>query len=496
MRIVLAGYNIDAELVAEAAARGLDPRALTPETISAAYARISRNPAPVDELRGQARQEVAKARASNEQIVFEMGHASVAEHAVLNFDVMGVSRLAIEAIEQFRLCSYTEKSQRYITLQDDVVLPEEIAEAGLEERFRHLVAQQSRTYHLLYEKLREHVFTGEPAGRTGASCAPGGPVADKVRARALEGLAKEDARYVTPLAVEGQLGLTLNARNLELMVRRLAAHPLREVRGVAAALVEQARRVIPSLLRRTDEPRSEGRELARLTAMLLDAEGEQTLPGDTGAVQLVGSAVDGDVRVVAALLHGASTQPWLACQERAQSLSVEERADVIRAALRAAGPHDAPPRALELVALSFDLVLSASCFAQLKRHRMATLVPQRYQPELGCTMPDAISRVGLTQEFQRVMVESTRLHDAIAARAPHAAPYALTQAHRRRVLLQMSARELYHFSRLRQDHHAQWDIRALADRMLHLARQELPLTLMLACGKDRFDEMRRELFDD
>ena len=60
----------------------------------------------------------------------------------------------------------------------------------------------------------------------------------------------------------------------------------------------------------------------------------------------------------------------------------------------------------------------------------------------------------------------------------------------------MSARVLYHFSRLRQDHHAQWDIRALADRMLHLARQELPLTLMLACGKDRFDETRSAIYSE
>ena len=53
-----------------------------------------------------------------------MGHHSVAEHAVFNFDVIGISRLAMEELEKFRLCSYTEKSQRYITLDKDFVLPD------------------------------------------------------------------------------------------------------------------------------------------------------------------------------------------------------------------------------------------------------------------------------------------------------------------------------------------------------------------------------------
>ncbi len=82
--------------------------------MAAAYARISRNPRPVNELRRIARSEVEKARASNRNIVFEMGHSSIAEHAVFNLDILGVSRLLVEEIEKFRLASYTEKSQRYV----------------------------------------------------------------------------------------------------------------------------------------------------------------------------------------------------------------------------------------------------------------------------------------------------------------------------------------------------------------------------------------------
>ena len=112
MDVILAGHNIDHEIIREFQSLQPERQDLTPETVAAAYARISRNPRPVNELRAIARGEVEKARASNRNIVFEMGHSSIAEHAVFNLDVLKVSRLLVEEIERFRLASYTEKSQR------------------------------------------------------------------------------------------------------------------------------------------------------------------------------------------------------------------------------------------------------------------------------------------------------------------------------------------------------------------------------------------------
>jgi len=103
MKIILAGYNIDYDLICSLKEKSSFRQDLTPETISAAYARISRSPKPVNELRQIASAEVDKSRKSNNNIVFEMGHSSVAEHAVFNIDVIGVSRLLVEEIEKFRL---------------------------------------------------------------------------------------------------------------------------------------------------------------------------------------------------------------------------------------------------------------------------------------------------------------------------------------------------------------------------------------------------------
>ena len=126
MKVILAGYNIDSVVIEELKKNSPPRKDITPETMSASYARISRDPLPANELRAIARAEVERARRSNRNIIFKMGHHSVAEHAVFNFDIVGVSRLALEEIEKFRLCSFTEKSQRYIKLEDDFVVPDEV----------------------------------------------------------------------------------------------------------------------------------------------------------------------------------------------------------------------------------------------------------------------------------------------------------------------------------------------------------------------------------
>lgn len=85
---------------------------------------------------------------------------------------------------------------------------------------------------------------------------------------------------------------------------------------------------------------------------------------------------------------------------------------------------------------------------------------------------------------------------AFVRKTPRLTAYVLTNAHRKRVLLKLNAREMYHFARLQADAHAQWDIRELSEKMLAQARKVLPLTLMMACGKDRFAAQKKKAFPE
>jgi len=487
MRVVLAGYNVDSAVLDELKRNSPPREDVTPETLSASYARISRDPRPVDELRAAARAEVDRTRRSNQSIIFKMGHHSVAEHAVFNFDVIGVSRLAIEEIERFRLMSFTEKSQRYITLGDDFVVPEEVRAAGLEDLFVRTVKAQNALYHRLYARLKPFVF----AKHAGAA-------ADPRNHAVLDGWAKEDARYIVSLATEGQLGLTANARSLELLIRRFAAKGLAEVRALNARLYELVREVAPSIILFTDPSPFDAEtypDLAEAAAAWTGppAKGRPRRSRGKGVV-LAEAPPDGDSRVIAALLHSSTRLSFEACLARSRQARPAARKDIVRRALRRMEFYDFPPREFEHADLVYDIVLSASCFAQLKRHRMATLTWQRYDPALGATVPPSVREAGAEKEFSEVIDRTNDAHARLEKEIGPAADYVLTNAHRRRVLLKVNLRELYHISRLREDATAQWEIRRVSAEMDRLAAKVMPLSCLLLGGKDAYPGIYARVF--
>jgi flavin-dependent thymidylate synthase len=479
MKILLAGYNLDYDLIRTLKDKSGLKQDLTPETISAAYARISRSPKPINELREIAREEVDKARQSNRNIVFDMGHSSVAEHAVFNIDVIGVSRLLVEEIEKFRLCSYTEKSQRYVLFKNDFVIPEEIQEANLSDLFTDTIQIQNEYYHALYEKLRPYVFAQNKA-----------LAENPANKSLLEGWAKEDARYAISMATQTQLGMTINTRNLELMLRRLAALPLAEAHEYSEKLYAATKEIAPSLIRytqATDYDKFTRQNLRRQADALLKKQ--STGSKKLSDVTLTSFSSAADNRIATALLFSSSDINYSRCLTMAGKMTPREKKTLFKTAFEYIKAHDAVLRELENVDLQFELILSSSCFAQLKRHRMSTIIAQDYNPQLGVTIPPSIKAIGRQKDFMAVMRQTQNAYEQIKQKAPLAAAYVLTNAHRKRVLMKFNARELYHLARLRADAHAQWDIRNLTQKMLQQAKKVMPLTLMTACGKDNFPKL-------
>ena len=406
MKILLAGYNLDYDLIRTLKDKSGLKQDLTPETISAAYARISRSPKPVNELREISREEVDKARQSNRNIVFEMGHSSVAEHAVFNIDVIGVSRLLVEEIEKFRLCSFTEKSQRYVLFNKDFVVPEEIKQANLTDLFTDTVQTQNDYYHALYEKLRPYVFAKH---KTLAE--------NPANKSLLEGWAKEDARYVISMATETQLGMTINARNLELMLRRLAALPSAEAQEYSKKLYTATKEIAPSLIRytqATDYDKFTRQNLRRQASAFLqkyppETDGSKKL----SAVQLTFVSPAADTKVAAALLFSSSNLNYSPCLRQANRMTPREKKVLFKTAFEHLQAHDAVLRELENVDLQFELILSASCFAQLKRHRMSTIIAQEYDPQLGVTIPPAVREIGQQKNFMEIMHHTQNAYEQI-----------------------------------------------------------------------------------
>jgi flavin-dependent thymidylate synthase len=480
MKINLAGYNLDSTVIEELKKSAPERADVTPETLSASYARISRDPRPIDELRRISRQEVEKARRSNQSIIFKMGHHSVAEHAVFNFDVIGVSRLAVESLEHFRLCSFTEKSQRYITLGDDYVAPDEIKASPFINEYRSVIKLQNDFYHRAYEKLRKYVFLKHS-----------GLAKDEKNNNLLEGWAKEDARYVTSLATQGQLGMTVNARNLELMVRRFESSQYSEVKQIGQEIYRLAKEVAPSIILFTEANDYDAKTYEEISGSFKAGKSKAR---QKNLVSLEEYTKGGDDLLIAALMHTTSNGSFADCRKTAASMTMPRKKEIIKSACKHMEFYDAMLREFEFANLTFDLVISASCFAQLKRHRTATITVQDYDPSLGVTVPQAFYEVKLAKEFNDIIHRTEDIYHTMEQKLGIFAQYILTNAHRRRVLLGVNARELYHISRLREDAHAQWDIMNVSAEMSKLAKAEMPLTFMLIGGKDRYPEIYKKAY--
>jgi flavin-dependent thymidylate synthase len=488
MKVHLAGFNVDTAVLREMEEKTGKREDLTPEVLSAAYARISRDPRPIDEIRREARLEVERTRKSNSTIIFKMGHHSVAEHAVFNLDIVGVSRLAMEEVEKFRLSSYTEKSQRYITLDKDFVIPEEIKGTPFEKPFVDTIHMQNEAYFKLYEKLKTHVFKkySELAS-------------DAKNHNLLEGWAKEDARYITALATESQVGQTINARALELMLRRFASQPLAEIQALGRAIYREVSEVAPSIVLFHEANSRDLKTYPALKALAGTLDIAATIKEKPSGkkrrgVELVEFTGSGDDIIAASLMHSSTGLDYDICKSAVTRMADKEKQEIFKAAWRNMQFYDTMLREFEYVNLTYNIELSSACFGQLKRHRMSTITSQEYDPSLGITVPEAIEEVGLGKYFREVTEKTENVYSSIRKENPPAAQYILTNAHRKRVLIRVNARELYHISRLREDAHAQWDIRNISGEMSRQAKEVMPLVFGLVGGKDRFPEIYKNIF--
>ncbi|MEO0072794.1 MAG: FAD-dependent thymidylate synthase [candidate division WOR-3 bacterium] len=469
MKVVLAGYNIDLEALKARA------KILTPEVFSAAYARISRSDQEIPELRKVAYTELKKAREQNRRIIYEMGHHSIAEHCVFNFDLMGLSRLAVEQVEAHRLVSYTEASQRYIKWRANYVIPKELKKNKLLRLYKNTIAEQLKAYYYLIDKLSQW----QNNTPTKLNCGP------KPRVW-------EDARYITPLALKTQLGMTINGRNLELMIRRLASSELQELKELGRKLYRCAIKVAPSIIlfyKATDYDQKTYEEIKAA----LRHTSEKSAP--ESACRLIDYTQDADNKLLASLIVRVNNSSYERALRLVKNMTQDQKLKLITKTFKYARFYDAALREYEHCYLTYELIISAAAYAQLKRHRMATISASDYDLDLGVTIPDSIIRAKEIDLFRKIIGLTEKAYKKIAQHLPQIAPYVLTQAHRRRVLVTINLRELYHIARLRMDQTAQWDIRNLVSQMVELARDVMPLGMLFCTAKDQYDKLYKQYFD-
>lgn len=184
-----------------------------PERTVAAAARLCYSPSTPEKLHEQLKPEEVKRLI---EMIYQLGHLSVFEHASFTFGIEGISRVTSHQLVRHRIASYSQQSQRYVNLssRENFVLPATVKESGLADDVKDHFMKAAR----LYEQL---VDAGVPV---------------------------EDARFVLPQAITTNIVVTMNARELHHFFRlRLCRRAQWEIREMAARMLFEAAKVAPVL---------------------------------------------------------------------------------------------------------------------------------------------------------------------------------------------------------------------------------------------------------
>jgi thymidylate synthase ThyX len=465
-----------------------------PEVVKGAlFARYSRSPKSLrrlflDEFLGELDVEgdtsidatvgLARAEELYDKVFFEYGDDSVAQLGGIHLACEQASNLLTKILEWGRLAAYLEQSTRYIAYDSRpsgryrYYRDPDVLGSSLGTRYVGELDRLFDCYAELTPIMAEHVRRTTPKDPADS---------DFVYRQAVKAKALDAVRGILPAAAQSNVGIYATGQAYEQLLLRMRADPLPEARTYADLILTELQKVIPSFVRRVDLPdrgQAASRYLERnreaMEAITAELLGDTEPFDDEARVELVDFDPDAEVKLVASMLYPHSHLSERALEEKARSLSVEDRLRVMRAYT---GERDnrrhRPGRALERPFYRFDVLADYGAFRDLQRHRMLTVEWQRLSPYHGYTRPPLVDEAGLADEFDGAMERSGELYDDIRAAGfePQAA-YAVSLAYRVRFNLNLNARSAMHTIELRSTPQGHPAYRRVVQAMHKLIEQE------------------------
>lgn len=414
---------------------------LTPEVKAVCFAKCSRSPKPFDEIARELTEE--KSSEFHEKWVVGYGHSSVAEHAVLSIAIEDVSILATKVIEDNRLASYTEKSTRYQVYDREKYYRDPAGRDWLNPELRELYIKTGDflmdTYLAMEPIMREFIVKKYPRKEDELTIIYN----SKIKAKICDNI-----RYLLPTATLTNLGMTMNARNLEYAIVKLLSHPLQEMRDIGQEIKQSALQETPTLIKYT-EPNQYLIETEKSLQKLSREKLCDDLPENNKPVILVDYEKDAGDKIATALLYRYSQKSYEHILCSVKKMSKQERKKIIDEALKLIGRHDRPLRELEHIYYTFDILMDYGAFRDIQRHRIATQTNQLVTIENGYDVPAEIIEAGLGEKFKEVMEKSMMAFNKIRSEYFYEAQYIVPLAFKKRTLFTWNLRELHHFIKLR-----------------------------------------------
>ncbi len=477
----------------------LSPRALSPETIAVAFAKTSRAPESFREIAAELSDE--QSAKFHEKWVVGYGHASVAEHAVLHVAFENVSRIAIETIESSRLASYTEKSTRYQKWgQDDFTIPPELDGHPLRDEFIQTVRFLFSTYAESLDPVKNLILQKTPRRENES---------DEAYDRRIRSQYVDRCRFILPAAANANVGMTANARVIEMIIRKMLSHPLAEVRQIGEKTKEVTKAETPTLVKYADvvpyfvettaEIANRGFDMPSKTIRatqppITNRQSEIANPKSDWC-NLIDYDKDGEKKVLAAALYRFNETPFADALVYVKSLKKKERAELADTLLKRLSRYDVPLRELEYCNYTFDLIMDQGAYAEFKRHRMMTQTPQKLSTRLGHTIPLLVTEAGFGSRYEAAMQSAIKMYEKLYAFNPDVAQYIVPNGFNRRVLAQFNLREAFAFCQLRSAANAHFSIRRVAQKIYEeMARVHPLLTKYMKLHDETWEGVEENYF--
>jgi thymidylate synthase ThyX len=463
----------------------LSPRALSPETIAVAFAKTSRAPESFREIAAELSDE--QSAKFHEKWVVGYGHASVAEHAVLHFAFENVSRIAIETIESSRLASYTEKSTRYQKWgQADFTIPPELDDHPLRDEFIETVRFLFSTYAESLDPLKNLILEKSPRRENES---------DEAYDRRIRSQYVDRCRFILPAAANANVGMTANARVIEMIIRKMLSHPLAEVRQIGEKMKEVAKAETPTLVKYAEAVPyfvEATAEIALAPTPLPKGEGQGVRDN---WCDLIDYDKNGEKKILAAALYRFNEIPFADALTYIEALSEQAKSELADILLKRLSRFDVPLRELEYCNYTFDLIMDQGAYAEFKRHRMMTQTPQRLSTRLGYTIPLLVTEAGFGSKYEAAMQSAIQMYEKLYAFNPDVAQYIVPNGFNRRVLAQFNLREAFAFCQLRSAANAHFSIRRLAQKMYEeMARVHPLLTKYMKLHDETWEQVEENCF--
>ncbi|WP_419945173.1 FAD-dependent thymidylate synthase [Candidatus Poriferisodalis sp.] len=435
---------------------------------------------------------VARAEQLYQRVFVEYGDDSVAQLGAVHLACEQASNLLTKILERGRLMSYLEQSTRYLAYDERIGgryryhRPPSVMSSRAGTRF---VGDVDRMFDAYGEMVRRMTawLTEHPDSVLGASGSAASSVATKAgtvpsvvgkagdlaRRRAIRAQAFDSARGLLPAAGLSNVGIFGTGQAYEALLLRMRAHPLEEARSYAQMMLTELRKVIPSFLRRVDQPDrgivwSDYLEANRIS-MTEFAAGlfADDVPEPVPEVVLTDWDPAGESKMLAAMLYPYTSLPESQIAVRVAQMTDAERVELTkRYCGERTNRRHRPGRGLERLDYRFDVLADYGSFRDLQRHRLLTVEWQPLSPQHGYGVPALVDAAGGGEAYDDVMELSGDLYDTLAETVGTLdASYAVAMAYRVRYSMQFNAREAMHMIELRSQSQGHTDYRRIVTEM-------------------------------